>query len=196
MASLVERVRNIVVNPEREWPIVAQERSDAAEIVVSYVGPLALVSAVAGFIGSMLLAAVLPFGGLLGGVIGGLIGACISVLAVIVACYLLALIINLLAPYFGARPDYNQAFKTAAYGNTPALAAGVLQVIPVLGSLVVLVASLYGLYVVYLGLPVTMQVPREKTLMYFLAILATCIVLGVVVTIVFSVIGFGLALLT
>lgn len=128
--ALVDRVRNIVVNPEREWPVIAQERTDAAQIVTGYVVPLALVSALAGFVGSMLLAAVLPFGGLFGGFLGGLIGACISVLVVVIACYLVALIINVLAPYFGARADYNQAFKTAAYGNTPALAAGVLQIIP------------------------------------------------------------------
>lgn len=194
--ALVDRVRNMVVNPEREWPVVAQERTDPAQLVTGYLAPLAIVSAVAGFIGSTLLAAVLPFGGLVGGVVSGLIGACISVLLLILGCYIVAFIINALAPYFGARPDFTQAFQTAVYGNTAGLAAGVTQVIPILGSFVVLLASLYGLYVLYLGLPHTMQVPREKTMVYFLAILGTCIVLAVILSIVFTILGVGMAMLS
>ncbi|MFN7914121.1 MAG: Yip1 family protein [Vicinamibacterales bacterium] len=193
--ALVDRVRNMIVNPEREWPVVAAERTDPAQLVAGYLVPLAVVSAVAGFIGSTLLAAVLPFGTFVGGFVSGIIGACISVLLVIVGCYIVALIINILAPYFGARPDYTQAFKTAVYGNTAGLAAGVAQIIPIIGSLVVLLASLYGLYVLYLGLPHTMQVPRDRTMVYFLAILAVCIVLAVVVSIVFTILGVGMAML-
>lgn len=198
--ALIDRVRNMILTPAREWPVVAQERTDPAQLVTGYLLPLAAVSAVAGFIGSTLLLMMLPFVGVAGGLVSGLIGACISMLVIVLASYLFALIVNLLAPYFGARADYNEAFKTAVYTNTPGLAAGVLQIIPVFGTFVVLLASLYGIYVLYLGLPHTMKVPPEKQAIYLLAIIATCFVLGLVfwilMLVVFGVLGLGMAMLS
>ena len=75
-----------------------------------------------------------------------------------------------------------------------------LQIIPVLGTFVMLLASLYGIYVLYLGLPHTMKVPPEKNVVYLLAIIATGFVLGLIfwilMLVVFGVLGLGMAMLT
>ena len=95
--------------------------------MTSYLAPLAAVGAVAGFIGSMLFRAALPFGAsVTGGFVGGLIGACVSFVMTIVGCFIIGFIINALAPTFGGRQDSNQAFKTAVYSYTPGLVAAVL----------------------------------------------------------------------
>ena len=125
--ALVDRVRNICVSPATEWAVIEQERAEPAELTVSYLAPLAAIGAVAGFVGATALRSVMPFmGGGITGFIASLIGACVGFVMTIVGCYVIAFIINALAPTFGAKPDFNQAFKTSIYSYTPGLVAGVL----------------------------------------------------------------------
>ena len=88
-----------------------------------------------------------------------------SFVGAIVAVFIVSLIINGLAPTFGAEKNSSMAMKVAAYSYTPALAAGVLRVLPALGTLVIL-AALYGLYLLYLGLQSLMKSPPDKAAGY------------------------------
>ena len=79
----------------------------------------------------------------------------------IIGVFILAFIINALAPTFGAQKDSNRAFKVAVYSYTPAWIAGALHILPALGVLGI-IAALYGLYLLYLGLPALMKVPKKR----------------------------------
>lgn len=189
--ALVDRVRNICVSPGTEWVVIEQERADPATLTISYLAPLAAIGAVAGFIGGSVLRAFMPFmGGGITGVVAGLVGACVGFVVTVVGCFVLAFVINALAPTFGARADFNQAFKTAIYSYTPGLVAGVLQVLPVLGSFIAFVAGLYGLYLLFLGLPITMKAPREKALSYTVVIVVASIAVTIVVSVIVGLFGF------
>lgn len=174
--ALVDRVRNICLTPTTEWPVIEQENVAPVDLVTSYVAPLAAIGAVSGFIGSVLLSSILPFGGV--GLFAGLTVAVMSFAISILMCFLLALIVNALAPTFGGRQDFNQAFKVTAYSYTPAFVAGIASLIPLLGGLIGFLAALYSLYVLYLGLPVLMKSAREKTAAYVIVIVVCGIVLG------------------
>ena len=69
-----------------------------------------------------------------------------------VGIFVLSLIINALAPTFGAQKNSAQAMKVAVYAYTPGWLAGVFNIIPLLGILGI-IAGLYGIYLLYLGLP-------------------------------------------
>ena len=43
------RVRNILLTPNTEWPVIAEEATPVGTVVTSYVMPLAAIGAVAGF---------------------------------------------------------------------------------------------------------------------------------------------------
>ena len=187
--TLVDRVRNICVSPATEWPVIELETTPPAGLVTGYLVPLAAVGAVAGFIGSVLVSAAISAVGVRVSLLGSLIGELVGVVFTVIFCFVVAFIINALAPTFGGRPDMNQALKTAVYAYTPALAAGVTRVIPVLGGFVVFIASLYSLYVLYLGLPVTMKAPKDKAPGYTVVIVIASIVIGVVVSGVFLLLG-------
>ena len=180
--ALVDRVRNICVNPITEWPVIEQETTQPAELVISYLIPLAAIGAVAGFIGSTLLRAALPFGPIRVSLAAGLVAACVSFLLTIVGCFVIAFIINALAPTFGGRQDTTQAFKVSVYSYTPGLVAGILTILPILGSLVAIIAGLYGLYLLYVGLPVVMKAPQDKALAYTIVVVVASIVLMVVIS--------------
>ena len=59
------------------------------------------------------------------------------------------------------RKDANKAFKVAVYSYTPGGSRGALPILPSLGILGVL-AALYGLDLLYLGLPALMNVRATK----------------------------------
>ncbi len=74
--------------------------------------------------------------------------------------------------------------KVAVYSYTPAWIAGVLQIFPPLSVLGVL-AGLYGIYLLYLGLPHLMKAPQDKAVGYT----AVVVVCAIVLTIVLGVVG-------
>jgi hypothetical protein len=98
----------------------------------------------------------------------------------LVGVYVMALIIEALAPSFGGTKDRVQAFKVAAYSYTPTWIAGILYLMPSL-ALLVLIASIYGFYLLYLGLPVVMKSAPDKTVVYLIAIVVAAIVVGIVI---------------
>ncbi|MBN1128699.1 MAG: YIP1 family protein [Chitinispirillaceae bacterium] len=66
------------------------------------------------------------------------------------------------------------AAKVAVFSWTPALLAGVFGIIPMLSPLI-LIASLYSLYLFYAGLPVLMETPKDKAIGYFAVVIAVSI---------------------
>ena len=85
--------------------------------------------------------------------------------------FVLGLIIDALAPKFGSEKNSAQALKVAVYSFTPGWAVGVVRILPSLGILAGL-ASFYGIYLLYLGLPRLMKSPQEKAVVYTLVVVA------------------------
>ena len=176
------RVRNILLTPKTEWPAIAEEPTDKGAILTGYVMPLVAIGAIAGFIGGSLVGMTLPFLGTYRvPILTGLAGAVFTFVFAIIGVFILAFIINALAPTFGAQQDSNKAFKVAVYSFTPAWIAGALNILPALGVLAGLVA-LYGLYLLYLGLPALMKAPAEKSVAYTAVVVVCAIVLFFVIT--------------
>jgi Yip1-like protein len=69
--------------------------------------------------------------------------------------------------------------KVAVYSYTPAWIAGVFRLFPLMGILA-LFGALYGLYLLYLGLPRLMKCPQEKAVGYTAVVVIAAIVVSVV----------------
>lgn len=192
--NLVDRAKNICLSPATEWPVIEQEATPAATLIPSYVVPLAGVSAAASFIGSSLVGQSLSiFGTYRVPIASGLSMAIFTFAMAIVSVFVVSAIITALAPSFGANKDSVQATKVTVYSFTPAWVAGVLQVLPALGPLVLL-ASLYSIYLLYLGLQQLMKTPADKAVGYTAVVVICTIVLSAVVGAIAGSIGaFGLA---
>lgn len=176
------RAQNILLRPDTEWSVIAGETTPTASLVTTYVMPLAAIGAVAGFIGGSLVGITLPFAGTYRvPIMTGLAGAVFVFAMGIVGVFVLAFIINALAPTFGAEKNPAQAAKVAIYSYTPAWLAGVFQIVPALGILGIL-AALYGLYLLYLGLQRVMKSPADKAVGYTAVVVVCAIVLSILVT--------------
>ena len=182
--QLVQRAKNIVLTPKTEWDAIAADPTPTGQIVTGYVLPLAAVAAVAGFIGMCLVGMSLPFLGTYRMGIGWGLGLAIyNVVMAVVFVYVIGFIVDALAPTFGGQKNMAQAVKLAAYSYTPAWLAGVLTIIPAL-SILVLIGALYGLYLLYLGLPRLMKNPPDKSAGYTALVVVCAIVVGFIISII------------
>jgi hypothetical protein len=174
------RATRICLTPSAEWPVIAQENTPTGTLMTGYVMPLAAIGAVAGFIGGSIVGMSLPFiGRYRVPVASGIAAAVFAFVMAIVGVFILSLIINALAPTFGAEKNQSQALKVAVYSYTPAWLAGALQILPALGVLGIF-AGLYGLYLLYLGLPSLMKCPPDKAVGYTVVVVLCTIVLTVI----------------
>jgi len=193
--DIVTRAKNICLTPNTEWTAIAEENAPTGALITGYVLPLATIGAVAGLIGGSLVGYSLPLVGTIRvPILAGIESACITLVMAVVGVFILSIVINALAPTFGGQKSSAQALKIAVYSYTPAWLAGVLLVLPGLTSLVLLVAALYGLYLFYLGLPVLMKNPKDKSVAYTAVVIVCAIVLSVVVGAVGAVVGIPLTM--
>ncbi|MBK6982849.1 MAG: YIP1 family protein [Betaproteobacteria bacterium] len=180
--GIVDRVKNILLSPKTEWPVIAEETSSTGSLMSGYVAPLAGISVLCGFIGSSVVGMSLPFVGTFRTpIVAGIGVAVFSFVMAFVGIFIMSLIINALAGTFGGEKNSAQAMKVAVYSYTPAWIAGVLGIIPALGLIGVLI-SLYGLYLLYLGLPRLMKNPPEKSIGYTVVVVICAIVIGIVIS--------------
>lgn len=171
--NLVERAKNIIMTPKTEWHVIEGESPNIGHIMTGYVLPLSLIPAVAKIIGLAFIGGVLSVSY---SIASGVVTFVVAVLSV----YLVAYVIDFLAPNFGSQKNLGRAFQLVAYSSTPGWVAGALNVFPFLGW-VVMLASLYGLYLLYLGLPPMMKTPQDKVVIFLIiAIVAVFVVYAVV----------------
>ena len=190
--GLIDRVKNILLTPKTEWPVIAGESPSTGDLMGGYVAPLAGISVLCGFVGSSVVGMSLPFVGTYRTpILAGIGVAVFSFVMAFVGIFILSLIINALAPTFGGEKNPAQAMKVAVYSYTPAWIAGILGIIPALGLIGVLI-SLYGLYLLYLGLPRLMKNPQKKSIGYTAVVVICAIIIGFLV----SMMAGGLAMLT
>jgi hypothetical protein len=174
--NLVDRAKNILLQPKSEWAVVEPEQTDAKTLYTNYIVILALVPAVAGFLNMAYYGSFMRIGA--GFALGAALVQYVLGLAMVFA---VAFIADALAPNFGGQKNLNQALKLTAYSMTASWVAGAFMIIPFLGWLLSLLGSLYSLYLFYLGVPVLMKVPDEKAVGYTVVVVIAAVVIGLVV---------------
>ena len=178
MESLASRAKGVMFEPRATFKEVESEFTKPGEIWGKYVIPLALIGPVMGALSRFV------FGRRLGGatlgepvtLVGALMWGAVAFLIALAAIFILTQIISQLAPQFGGQKNDVQALKVAAYASTPALIAGIFNIHGVFYVVTILV-SIYSLYLLYLGLPILMKVPKDRAMGYTAVVIIGAIVL-------------------
>jgi hypothetical protein len=178
--NLVERAKGILLNPKNEWAVIDTEPATVGSLYSGYIIPLSAIPAVSTFIGWSVIGVSLlgfryriPTG-------TALTGVAVQYALGLVGVFVLALIIDALAPSFGGQKSQIQALKVAAYSSTASWIAGIFMIIPSLAVLALL-GGLYSLYLMFVGLPIVMKSPSDKALGYTAVVVIAAIVLYVVI---------------
>jgi Yip1 domain len=176
--NVARRAYAIVADPRAEWAKIADEPRDAASLLTGYVGLLALIPAVFGFVGACVVGVVVPGGRIVRAPLAdGWFGAAFGYVMTCAAVLLLGLLISLVAPLFDGRRDFNSGFKLAAYAYTPVWLAGIFLLAPGLRFLGLL--GFYGVYILWTGLPRLMDTPTSRAPSYVSVVVAcACALIG------------------
>ncbi|MGH7514216.1 MAG: Yip1 family protein [Gemmatimonadales bacterium] len=175
--NLVERAKRLLLTPKPEWQVIDAEPTTTAELYTKYIIPLAAIGPIARVIGFSLIGMHVPFSGVTYRTPIGraLVGAVVSYVLALVGVYVLAMIIDMLAPSFGGTTNRMQALKVAAYSSTAAWLAAIFAIVPGLSILGIL--GLYSIYLLYVGLPILMKSPADKAGAYTVVVILVAIVL-------------------
>jgi len=176
--NLLDRVKAILVTPNTEWPVIVREPGGMGPLFTNYVAILAAIPAICSLVGWVLVG--LPLG-------TGIVIALVRYVFSFVAVYLVALVIDALAPTFDGAKNFDNALKLSVYSATPFWLAGIFLLIPGLGFLRIL--GLYGVYLLWTGVPPLMRAPEQKSTAYTGAIVGCIVVIGVVFAIAAGLLG-------
>ena len=177
-AKVTARVKAILANPKAEWPVIAAEPASVTSLYAGYIAILAALPAIAGFIKGSLIGFSMFGISVRTPIAAGIGSMLLTYLLSLIVVYVMALVINALAPTFDGQKDSVQALKTIAYAWTASWLAGVAMIVPWLGWIIALAGSVYAIYLLYLGLPHTMKCPPEKAGAYT----AVSVIIAIVLT--------------
>lgn len=158
--DIFDRARRIIVEPRDEWVKIAAEAASVQSLYTNWI---------------MILAAIGPVALLLS--MHSLQFAVAQYVRSLITTFVLALVVDTLAPSFGGRKDFVASLKLTAYSSTAAWLAGIFYVAGALGTVLSLVAAIYALYTFFLGAPVLAKSSPDRALPFTLVVVLCAIVL-------------------
>lgn len=177
--KIVERVKKLLLTPSEEWAVIKGETHTVAGLFTQYVMILSAIPAIAWFIGFSIVGYSgmgptyrVPIG-------AGLANLVLSYILGLGSVYVMALVIDALAPNFGGEKNFIQALKVAAFFPTAYWVTGVFFILPAL-TILALVGALYSLWLLYAGLAPTMGVEEHRAVPYTVVVMLVALVLMVV----------------
>ncbi len=183
--NLIDRAKNIIINPKTEWDVVANEEPNIQEIIMGYVIPFALIFAIVNFVSNSLI-----WGADVD--VWGIVQAIAIIFTQVLAVFILAFVVNVFAPIFGSQKNMGRAVQLIAYSWTPLWIGGIViwigvivNIYPILVILNILF-GLYGMYLLYLGITTLFQTPKNKKVGYFIVLIVVLNVVYFVVQEIFS----------
>jgi hypothetical protein len=171
--KIVHQAKNIVFNPKGTLLKLKDEQMTMKDLIIY----LAIV-AVPTFLGMLIGYGFVGFGSQMLG--SAFVIAIISYILSIVGVIVFGFLLNALAPSFKSKQNTMQAMKLVSFAATPWLLLGIAYIYPAIG-LIALLGGIYGLYILYIGIPIYMETPKEQQMVYFIiGLIVYIIVMGVV----------------
>jgi hypothetical protein len=171
--DMVSRATAIIGSPRQEWPVIAAEPTDIAELYSGYIVYLA---------GILFCGELIEYVVLLGFRLGAGIKFAVSgYIMTLVGVAVLAFLSSKLAPRFGGVEDVKQGFKLVAYSHTPGWLGGAFLIIPWIGWLPLVACSLYGLYIFWLGIPVLLRIPDNRRVAFVVSLIVAEVIIALAI---------------
>lgn len=176
---LLRHVWEILTEPRAAWAGIRDEAWTIPALYLRVIAPLALISPVAGFIGTTSFGWQIGTGAPLKLTVSS--AAQISIVyygAILITVFVIGALIYWMSDTYGSRQPLPQCVAIAAYAAVPLFLVGFFQVYPVLwiNFLIGLPALAYAVYLLYLGVPIVMNISTERGFLFSSAVLAVGLV--------------------
>ena len=179
----IGQVFGILFRPQTEWQAIEREPGGTARLLLGYVAILSLIPAIAWFIGVSIIGISVSIGTFRVPTRADLTSVAIGYVATFAIVYVVAVVTDWLAPTFESQRSFANALKLSVYSHTAIWISGIFLLHPRLRFLAYFL-GLYGFYLAWTGLPVLFKTPREKRLMFMLAIVVSTLIVYVILGIV------------
>lgn len=179
----IGRLMKLFTAPRDYWNEVLAEPGDIKTQLVPQMLILAAIPALASFLGQLF--AYMSVG-IAGRMMAGVIISLFMSYAFSIGLWIvMGVIINALAPSFGAEKDLDQAMKLATGTVIPMWIGNVLSIttIGALGMVGGLAGLGYGAYLLYLGMPVLIGAPEDKAVGFVAATIAIMLVASLILAV-------------
>lgn len=176
---IIERVKELILYPDRAWNKIKDECLDLKTLYISYVMILAAIPEISNFIGINFIR-VFILNHHIKIISYSFIIAIFSYLFSLINVYIISIVVNMLASSFNSKQNLINAFKLVSFSMTPYWISGVLYLIPVLSPFIIL-GIIYSLYLFYKGLPVLMETPNDKVFFYTLTVVIITIFINILI---------------
>lgn len=192
---MIHHVLGLFTHPDQEWKDIKGEEETIGHMYLTHVLILAAIPAVSAYIGTTQVG--WSFGAAADAVrltqASAMQMTILAYLAMLAGVAVMGAFIHWMARTYDSSPTLTDCVVFAAYTATPLFLAGVAGLYPSiwLGMLVGTAAIAYTAYLLYQGIPIFMDIPKEEGFMFSSSILAVGLVV-LVAMIATSVIFWGL----
>ncbi len=181
---MFSHILGILLYPNKEWHSIAQQPTFTLIKPFIYTAVLALIPVVAWYYGTTQ--------------IGWSVGdndpvkldpqsgkVIVSLFYATMICAVLSIgyMIHWMAKTYGAESSWSRGFAVATYTATPLYIAGAVGFLPTiwLAMLIALSALCYTVYLLFLGMPIVMNIPKERGFLFSSAVIGVCMVIFVMI---------------
>ncbi|WP_066966438.1 Yip1 family protein [Microbulbifer sp. Q7] len=187
--KLLSHTIGIFTNPDKEWQAIRSDKHSFVQVFLSHVPILALIPVVSAYIG------VTQVGFTVGDNVqkltpGSALTLCVlTYFAMLFGVYIFGEFINWMAKSFKVEGDeamrHYEGTALAVFVTTPIFLAGFIGLYPNLwlNAAVTLLATAYSIYLIYEGIPILMNIDKERAFVYASSVVTVGLVLLVSVRI-------------
>ncbi|MGI9304269.1 MAG: Yip1 family protein [Gammaproteobacteria bacterium] len=176
---LLSHIPGLLVNPETEWKAIRDEGGSVGRYFLSYIAIIAAISPIAGFIGTTQVGWRIGAGEPVRLTVDSALQITILYyVSILVAVFTIGKLIHWMSETYGAQQPLSRCMALAAYTATPLFLVGIMQLYPVLwlNFIVGLPALAYTVFLLYTGVPIMMEIPRERGFLFSTSVLAVGLV--------------------
>lgn len=186
--AILEHTLGILLHPDSEWKAIRNERHSFAQVFLSHVPILALIPCVSMFYGVTQVGWSIGDGDAVRLTMESALWLCIlTYVAMLAGVLVLGEFINWMSKTYGVSDDadrrHYEGTALAVYLTTPVFLAGIIGLYPdpVIYSVVHILAGAYAVYLVYEGIPILMNIDKERAFMYASSVVTVGLVMLVMV---------------
>jgi len=176
---VLQHVWGLFAHPEEEWRDIRRENCGVGRCYCSHVLLLAAIPPLAGFLGTTQIGWQIGVGERITLTNeSALTIAALYYFSMLVGVFTIGKLIHWMGQTYGTKQGLSRCIGLAAYTATPLFLIGIMGLYPVLwlNLILGLPALAYTVYLLYLGLPIMMEIPKEKGFLFASAVLAVGLV--------------------
>ena len=184
--GILQHTLGIMFNPASEWKAIRGENASFIQVYVSHVPFLALIPVVAAYFGVTQVGWAVAGGDPIKLSTESAASLCaLTYAALLAAVFILGEFINWMSKTYGVEGSdaqrHYESMALAVYVSTPVFLAGVANLYPQLWLVAAAVglAACYATYLIYEGIPILMNISRERAFLYASSVITVALVLAV-----------------